>query len=407
MRGRALYLLFAISLAAAVFGQDSRDFSFYTAYPHVVIEPDDEVNLDVKIVDEGTQPEDVLLSITGPEDWNPYFETSTYPRIKIQAVHVLPCEDCGVTVKFRAKPPEGAEPGDYSFTLRAETPDGAIRKEIEVVATLVPKTGVKEEKPEEVLELLVDYPSLENPAGKDFEYEIQIKNNSDEDLVVELGAQIPPGWRAYVTPRWKTEQRITSIKVSSKGTEWVRFVVTPPYGTAKDTYPLKFIARAGEEVASLDLKAVVTGTYELKLASEAEVTGKGDTWNIRATAGKERHFKLYIWNEGSAPISDIDFYASKVEGWDVKFSPEKIESLPPVAEAGYKPEVVDVTIKPKERAIPGDYQITLTAAGKEDRASSQLRVTVAASMSWGWVGVAVIVVVVAGLTGVFVRLGRR
>ncbi|RLE31655.1 hypothetical protein DRJ27_01425, partial [Candidatus Acetothermia bacterium] len=170
--------------------------------------------------------------------------------------------------------------------------------------------------------------------------------------------------------------------------------------------PLTFVASAGEGEAKLDLKAVITGTYELRLGSEAEVFGKGDTRNIKATAGKERVFKLYIWNEGSAPITDIDFYASKPKGWEVSFKPEKLESLEPLAQT-LKPEVVEVIVKPKERAIPGDYEINITAAGKEDRESLKLRVTVGAAMSWGWVGVAVIVVVVAGLTGIFVRLGRR
>ena len=72
-----------------------------------------------------------------------------------------------------------------------------------------------------------------------------------------------------------------------------------------------------------------------------------------------------------------------------------------------KPEAVDVIIKPRSRAIPGDYQVTLTAAGQEEREQMLLRVTVGASMGWGWVGVGVVVFVIAALTGVFVRLGRR
>lgn len=405
---RRKFLLFCL-LALPLLGLSQelkRDFAFYAPYPHIVLGEGDDVNLDVVLINYGENPENIVFEIKGPEDWNPRLETSSYPRARILGLYLLPGEDNKVTVKFRAKPPDEAEPGDYSFELAARTTDGAIEKRFTIAVTYErEKVETAQEEEAKGLTLTVDYPALENPAGEDFEFEIQIKNEADEDRVVQLAAQVPMGWRAYFTPRWK-DQRITSIKVEKNATEWIKFVVTPPFGAEKGEYPLTFTASAGEVKSNLDLKAVITGTYELRLGSEAEVFGKGDTRNINATAGKERIFKLYIWNEGSAPISDIDFFASKPKGWEVTFKPEKLDSLAPLAQT-LKPEVVEVLIKPKERAIPGDYEINVTAAGKEARESLKLRVTVGAAMSWGWVGVAVIVVVVAGLTGIFVRLGRR
>lgn len=402
-------LVFACLLAFALVGaaqELKRDFAFYVAYPHIVLPEGKDVNLDVVLVNYGENPEEIVFEISGPEDWNPRLETSSYPRTQIMGLYLLPGEDNKVTVKFRAKPPDEAESGDYAFELVARTKDGTIEKKAAVVVTYErEKVETTEEEEVKGLTLTVDYPALENPAGERFEFEIQIKNEADEERVVELKGQVPIGWQAYFTPRWK-DQRITSIKVGKNSSEWIKFVVTPPFGAEKGEYPLTFVASAGEVEAKLDLKAVITGTYELHLGSEAEVFGKGDTRNIKATAGKERVFKLYIWNEGSAPVTDIDFYASKPKGWEVSFKPEKLESLEPLAQT-LKPEVVEVIVKPKERAIPGDYEINITAAGKEDRESLKLRVTVGAAMSWGWVGVAVIVVVVAGLTGIFVRLGRR
>ena len=402
-----LFVLFLVVFSVVGLAQDTRrDFSFYSVYPHIVLPEGKEVNLDVILVNNGDSPEEITFEINGPEDWNPRLETSTYPRTEVKGLYLLPGEDAKATLKFRAKPPEGAEAGDYAFELIARTTDGSLEKRFTITVTYVPqKEETTTEEQVKGLTLLVDYPALENPAGEKFEYEIQIKNEADEDRIVELKAQVPFGWRAYFTPRWK-DQRITSIKVNGKASEWIKFVVTPPFGAEKGEYPLTFVASADGVEAKLDLKATITGTYDLKLGSEAEVYGKGDTRNIKATAGKERVFKLYIWNEGTAPITDIDFFASKPKDWEVKFNPEKIDSLDPLAQT-LKPEVVEVIIKPKERAIPGDYEITVTAAGKEDREAMKLRVTVGAAMSWGWIGVAVIVVVVAGLTGIFVRLGRR
>jgi len=407
-----LAFLGLVLVSAPLFGQGTqRGFEFYAQYPALVVQEGREVSLEIKLLNTGPTPEDVMLSVSGPEDWNGRFETASYPTIQIKAVHLLPGQEDPTTIRFKARPPEGAAGGDYFFTLTAATADGAIQHSLEVTVTLEAKAAPEEEQPEEALQLMVDYPSLENAAGKDFTFTIQIKNQTDDDLVVELTGQVPSGWRAYFTPRWQQDTRITSIKVDAHGTENVRFVVTPPYLVEKGDYPLTFLAKAGDYQASLELKAVVTGTYDLGLLSEAEVTGSGDTWNIKAVEGRERRFTLYLHNglptsPTSAPVTNIKFYATKPEGWEVEFEPDTLESLPPTLTPNDLGKV-EVVITPPERAIPGDYQIRITASGAEDHASAQLRVTVGASMGWGWVGVGVVVFVVAALTAVFVRLGRR
>jgi len=393
-------------LGSSVLAVAERSFLFYTEYPTVVLSPDRELSLDVILRNTGVSSETIALEITGPTGWNARFETTSYPTLQISAVHLLADAEKPTTVRFKAKPPSGAKSGTYTFTLTARTEDGKLSQSLNVRVVLQPTTATAETEKETKLVLSVNYPSLENPAGKDFTYDITIRNQADTERVVNLRAQVPFLWRAYFTPRWQTDTRITSIKISANATETVRFVVTPPVGVAEGEYPLVFVAQADSDVASLDLKAVVTGTYDLRLGTESEVTGQGDTRNIRAQEGRERTFTLYLWNAGTAPITNISFYATKPSGWEVTFVPEKIEELPPLS-LTLKPEKVTVKIKPAARAIPGDYQVSLVASSVQDRKTMDLRVTVAAGMGWGWVGVGVVVVVVAGLTGIFVRLGRR
>jgi uncharacterized membrane protein len=388
------------------FGVLGQELSFYTDYPAVVVSQGREVSLEVKLLYTGYSPVDVELSVAGPEDWNPRFETSGYPIIRIQAVHLLPGEEEPKVIRFKARPPEEAPGGDYQFTLTAATPDGALRQSFTVTVTLEAEAQPEEEETEEVLQLVVDYPSLENAAGEEFVYTIQIKNQTDEDQVVELTGEAPLGWIGYFTPRWQQDTRITSIKVSAHGTENIRFVVVPTPGAEEGEYSIVFRAQAGDYQASLELGATITGTYELRLASEAEITGSGDTWNIKATEGQAREFTLYLGNLGSAPIHDVNFHVNEPQGWTVEFAPETVDSVPPTGGLADLVKVT-VTITPPNRAIPGDYQMRIVATGQEDHASAELRVTVGAAMGWGWIGVGVVVFVVAALTGVFVRLGRR
>jgi len=382
-----------------------RSFLFYTEYPTVVISPERDLSLEMVLQNLGPGPETVLLKVDGPSGWNTWFETSSYPTLQIGAVYLLPDPEKKTTIKFRARPPSGAKAGSYTFTLTASTADNKLSQTVSV-QVLLQSAGTPETPKETKLTLSVTYPSVENPAGKDFTYDITIRNEADTERVVNLRAQIPPLWRAYFTPRWQTDTRITSLKIGANSSDTVRFVVTPPVGVDQGEYPLVFTAQADSDFASLSLKAVVTGTYDLRLAAEAEVSGQGDTRNIRAVAGKERVFTLYLWNAGTAPLTNLSFYATKPAGWEVTFEPDKMEELQPLS-LTLKPEKVTVKIKPAARAIPGDYTVTLTAAAPQDRKQMDLRVTVGASMGWGWVGVGVVVVVVAGLTGIFVRLGRR
>lgn len=399
--GLVAFILASFSGIAA-----ERSFLFYTEYPSLVTSPDRELSLDVVLQNTGPTAETILLRVDGPAGWNARFETASYPTMQIGAVYLLADPQKTTTVKFKAKPPAGVKAGVYTFTLTASTADNKLSQTI-TVQVLLQATTVAQETPKETkLTLSITYPSVENPAGKDFTYDITIRNEADVERVVNLRAQVPPLWRGYFTPRWQTDTRITSLKISANSSDTVRFVVTPPIGVDQGEYPLVFVAQADGDTASLSLKAVVTGTYDLRLATEAEISGQGDTRNIRATEGHERTFTLYLWNAGTAALTSVTFYATKPSGWEVTFVPEKLEEVQPLT-LTMKPEKVTVKIKPAARAIPGDYTVSLVAAATQDREQMDLRVTVGASMGWGWVGVGVVVVVVAGLTGVFVRLGRR
>ena len=382
----------------------ARDFSISTDCTHIVIGKGKEVELDVRIANLGERDEDIILSISGPEDWEPRFEKSW--AYEVQAIH-LSCEEDrnSLSLRFKAKPPEEATAGDYEFTLRGTTADGQLSRSLKIVITLKAKEVAAAPTAEKV-KLTTKYPSMKQPAGENFEFEIELKNGVNEARVFDLAAEIPYGWAAYCTPRWEKAKKISAIKVNANATERLSFVLIPPPDVPEGEYKVTFGARSGEDVATIELKAVVTGTYKLKLGTEAEVLGQGETRNIKAFAGREKSFTLFLWNEGSAPISDVDFFSSKPKDWEVSFKPEKLSSLPPLTEE-MKPTKVNVIIKPKAKAIPGDYLVTLTASGKEDRESMELRVTVGAPMTWGWIGVAIILVVIGSLLGLFARLGRR
>jgi len=382
---------------------DERDFSISCDYTHIVIGKEKEVELNVKVTNTGKRNEEIVLSVSGPQNWGARLERK-WNRYEVRAVQV-PYEEGSnsVELRFKAEPPPQAAEGDYLFTLEGVTKDGKIRRSLDITITLKQKVATEET---EIIKLTSEHPSLEQPAGKDFEFEIELRNGVDEERIFDLAARVPYRWTAYVTPRWEKEKRVASIKVNANGSEKIRFVLTPPFDVEQGDYSVTLEARAGDDVGSIELKATVTGTYKLKMGSEAEVLGSGETQNVKATSGRDKLVTIYLWNEGSAAISDIDFFSSKPKDWEVTFEPDKIPSLNPITKE-LKPDKVEVTIRPKAKAVPGDYTVTLTASGREAHEQMELRVTVVTPMTWGWVGIGIVVVVITALIGVFVRLGRR
>ncbi|MEA1963599.1 MAG: NEW3 domain-containing protein [Candidatus Aerophobetes bacterium] len=413
MSSKTQVFIFSLFISALVIGmgrsgiaqneKPQKDFSIFPKYTDIVIEKGKEIEIEVKIVNTGKEEEEVVLSVI-PEkkakDWNARLETQ-WNRMKIRSLYLFPEEpDNAVTVKFRADPPESAKEEDYNFTLKGTTKDKRVQKSVGITIGLKAKAKEPPKKVSEEIKLLTKYPSVKNPAGKNFEFEIEVKNNADKSRVMNLGIKLPYGWRAYCSPRWEKEKRISAIKVDANSSERLLLTLIPPTNISEGDYPVTFAVVSEKERANIELKTTVTGTYKLEMSTE-----KGRL-NLDTIAGKEKHIDLYLWNEGSAPIEDISFFSNKPEEWEVSFKPDKLSSLPSYEEA-QKPEKVDMLVKPSLRTLPGDYMVTVSAAGKQDQKQIDLRTTVKVSTKWGWVGVIIIIVVIGSLMGIFIRLKRR
>jgi uncharacterized membrane protein len=64
-------------------------------------------------------------------------------------------------------------------------------------------------------------------------------------------------------------------------------------------------------------------------------------------------------------------------------------------------------VKPASQALVGDYSVGVLVNGEKSDKTVEIRTTVKASTAWGWIGVIIIVLVIAGLSGLFIWLGRR
>ena len=272
--------------------------------------------------------------------------------------------------------------------------------------TAVQPMSAAEGQSVEKLELSCQYPVLSSNTGLNYSYSININyTGGKESKVFNLTAVVPDGFGYMITPGYGEGQEIAAIRLDgSRGyPETVKLTVRPYAwkALAPGEYPVIFKAASGDLKADIELKAIVTASYDLNL------TTPDGRLNAEATAGQESNFTVVVANTGSADLEKVGVSCpaqSRPGGWTVTCNPEKIDIL-----KTRDTKEVQVTVKPAEKTIAGDYIITIQAEpeSKNAFASLQIRTTVLTPTIWGWVGVGIVVLVVVALAIIFIRFGRR
>jgi uncharacterized membrane protein len=261
--------------------------------------------------------------------------------------------------------------------------------------------------PVEEVKLNTKYPSLSATSGSSYEFDVDLTySGGDLPKIFELKAKAPNGFYAQISRSYGGGANLAAIQLDplkSYTPETIKVSVAPALFVLPDPgeYKITITATSGKVIGSIDLTAVVTAKFELKL-----VTPEG-LLNTNVTVGKDNFFTYKVTNTGTAALEKINFSNSVrggPSGWGVTFDPKNIDTLPVGAERD-----VQINIKPPEKTIAGDYEINLTASTQSNNASDKLtiRVTVLTPTIWGWVGVIIVVIVVVGLIAMFWRLGRR
>lgn len=359
-------------------------------YPSITLDPEDSISADLLVKNRGRRDETVLLEVVEqPQDWN--VEIKRYGTV-IGGIFVGSDENITLTVSARPKDKDlkRLPTGEFQIKVRGRTADGALQQE----TSLVVKVQSKATGPEEV-RIETSYPVLEGASDEQFQFSLDIRNDTGQDAVFNFRATGPEEWQTSFKPAYESKQ-ISSLKIESGSSKTVEFEVKPPYRAPAGEYVFKVTVEGPKVKAERELKVVLTGTYELKVGTPSGLL------SLVTERGQSAKTTLLVQNTGSAPQRQVTFTAFKPENWEVKFEPEKLENLQPD-----KLEQVEVTITPSDKAVVGDYSVAINVDGEKANEDLEFRVTVKAATAWGWVGVGIIVLVVVGMGVTFRVLGRR
>ena len=354
--------------------------SISTTYPSQVIGMGETINFSLSLGSD-TANQVVSLDVQGlPEGWTANFRGAG--RI-VNSVYV---DTEGIaSVDLRVEPPDDEGAGTFQFTVIA-TGDGT-KAELELELTV-------EEKLPPSLSLEIDLPTLRGTPSTNFNYSVRLVNDGDDELLVNLSAEAPA---QYLVTFRLSGQEVTEIPVGSRETKSLSVEAKPIGEVSAGTYPITLLAQGGEVQASLQLEAEVTGQAKLTVtAPDGRLSGQ-------AYAGRETPLKIVVSNTGTASARGVTLSSSESSGWAVSFDQPEITEIP----AGQQVEVT-ANIRPAEKAVAGDYIVTVRANSAEGLSSSaEFRITVRTSTLWGIVGIALIAIAVGVVAMAVMRFGRR
>jgi uncharacterized membrane protein len=388
MRARDLApFAFAVALMvpaahAAETPRDIKGLYLITDYPAVTVRPGTTSNIPLRLQNYGLGPERYQLSVSGvPSGW-----TATLLGGGQPVGAAMPAPDASVALQLRLDVPANADLSEQTLTVKAEGQGNQ--------ATLPLNVALAKELPAK-LTVTSKLPSLRGSPKSNFEYTLNIKNDSGRNLVASFAAEAPANFETSFTEAYGS-QELSSIPIEAGQSKDIKLKVRPPSTVDAGHFPVHVTVSAEDASAKTDLALDVVGEPQL------QVSGRDGLLSARAVAAQQSSIPIVVTNTGTAPADNITLAATAPSGWKVTFEPATIDRLVPGKDAE-----VQALVTPSDKSLAGDYMTTVRATSRGENASSQFRITVSTSTIWGMAGAGVIGIALLLMLGAVARFGRR
>ncbi len=363
-----------------------RGIAIYTDYSGVVVPRGETVQMDLILENKGRADENMDVRITSvAKDWK-----ATLKGTRYQVTGVYVPNGKTKTLALMLEPAKGMGPGKYLFQFEAKTADGKLTSNHTLTVNVQERTVGADN-----IQITAAYPVLRGQTDSKFEFSLEVMNKGDLERTFNLAAAGPEKWEINFKPAYEQKQ-ISSIRVKEGQSQTVAVEVTPAQNANSGEYPVLVRISSGESKAEVKLTVNLTGTYRLDAGTPNGIL------SLEAFGGKPVTFSLFVRNNGSAVNRNISFSSFKPENWETTFKPEKLEALAPG-----EMKQIEVTITPGRQSLVGDYSVGIMTTGEKSDKTVEMRVTVKASSAWGWIGIGIILLVIAGLSILFIKMGRR
>lgn len=359
-----------------------RDVYLTTDYPALSVEAGETASIGVNLSNHNLAPERFSLRVNGvPDGWKATLLGNGQP---VRAA--MPGHDDSLNLQLRLEVPQDTDPGPHQLEIVAESPGRQLRLpiDIELADSLPPQLTIE-----------TDLPQLTGSVRTSFDYQLEIQNDSGEDMLVSLAAEAPQYFDVSFTEGYGSQQ-ISAVPIKAGESKNVKLNVRPPSLAEPGRHEISVNVSAGGASASTTLGLELTGQPELSLA------GRDGLLSASAEAGKTSTVPLLLQNTGTVVATDISLSGNGPSGWNIEFEPANVPRIEPG-----ETQTVQASITPSGQSLAGDYMVSVSARSQGQSADSDLRISVTTSTLWGLAGLAVIAVALLVLIGAIARYGRR
>jgi uncharacterized membrane protein len=367
------------TFAPAVSADDGLEVT--TPYPAVAVAPGTKVSFDLTV--SSTRAANVALELSGaPEGWTASLLGGGFV---VDGVAVTSSADAEVRLDVDVPADAAANTATLRLTAR-----GGGAQDVLPIAIRVNAEAAGD------VTLTTSTPTLTGASDATFTFDLQLQNDTAQDITVSVTASGPPDWDVEAT--LTGEDQAASTVVEAGASQSIGVTANAPDDTPAGTYPISVEARAGERTIPVDLGIEVTGSYSMTLSTP------NDLLSASGSAGAPTSQAFEITNTGTAPLTEVTLTATPPTNWQVTPEPASVDSIAPGDTA-----TITATITPSSEAVAGDYVVTFEAGAAEEgaEATNEVRFTVETSPLWAIVGLGLIALIMAGLFYVFRTYGRR
>jgi uncharacterized membrane protein len=238
----------------------------------------------------------------------------------------------------------------------------------------------KEPRPERLIEMAVEFPGVEIPAGEDVSMDIIFRNKgrSDENVNVSL-ASIPTGWSARVKTFRFT---VNTVHVPSGKDETLTFEAESEEDVKPGDYEFRIEARTPDRRFTMAQTVTVTVTQK----KEGPKKPKGVTLTtsypvLRGPSDAEFEFSIEVDSKLDEDAV-FDLFAKGPKGWGLNFKPAyESKFISSLRIKANQSKTVAVEVTPSGLTAAGEYPINVVVSSGDARAEVDL--TVALTGTYG------------------------
>ncbi len=235
--------------------------------------------------------------------------------------------------------------------------------------------------------------NLEQTSKEAFRYSTSLHNGSGQMQTYLLEALVPEGWNVSFRAEGS---EVASLRIDSGKTEAISIEVNASPVVKPGKYNIPVTAFSRQDTLSLELEAVVKGTYDVALTTPTGLLSDD------VTEGTSKVLQLVVKNTGTLPLDGLAMSDASPSKWTVTFDPSKLGRLDPG-----KTQQINATLNVPDKTIAGDYVTKFTVRNSFANANTTFRMTVKTSLLSGWIGMLFILVALGLVYYLIRKYGRR